>query len=128
MKNSLHACNYLSNLAKERQSCEKRVSHLSISLAVCPYCAWVAALFMLALCEVCVKIHLQDIHVCVQRLSCSAEYAVFLRCLTWLTEIHASLVLKARHLGGSAFCNFYRLGVPEQALGGSPRLWGCCKR
>ena len=29
-----------------------------------------------------------------------------------------SLVLKARHLGGSAFCNFYRLGVPEQALGG----------
>ena len=29
-----------------------------------------------------------------------------------------SLVLKARHLGGSAFCNFYSLGVPEQALCG----------
>ena len=29
-----------------------------------------------------------------------------------------SLVLKARHLGGSAFCNFYRLEVSEQALGG----------
>ena len=31
-----------------------------------------------------------------------------------------SLVLMARHLSGSAFCNsfFYRLGVPEQALGG----------
>ena len=29
-----------------------------------------------------------------------------------------TLVLKARHFGGSAFCNFYRLGVPEQALGG----------
>ena len=28
------------------------------------------------------------------------------------------LILKARHLGGSAFCNFYRLGVPEQALDG----------
>ena len=28
-----------------------------------------------------------------------------------------SLVLKTRHLGGSAFC---RLGVPEQALGGIP--------
>ena len=27
------------------------------------------------------------------------------------------LVLKARHLSSSAFCNFYRLGVPEQALG-----------
>ena len=31
-----------------------------------------------------------------------------------------SLVLKARHLGGSAFCNFYSLEVPEQALGGIP--------
>ena len=33
------------------------------------------------------------------------------------------LVLKGRHLSGSAFCNFYRLGVPEQAqqaLGGVP--------
>ena len=35
-----------------------------------------------------------------------------------------SLVLKARHLGGSAFCNFYRLGVPEQALGGIPLSFG----
>ena len=32
------------------------------------------------------------------------------------------LVLNARHLGGSAFCNFYRLGVPEQALGVIPLL------
>ena len=31
-------------------------------------------------------------------------------------NVHPSLVLKARHLGGSAFCNFHRLGVPEQAL------------
>ena len=31
-----------------------------------------------------------------------------------------SLVLNARHLGGSAFCNFYRLGVPEHALGVIP--------
>ena len=31
---------------------------------------------------------------------------------------------KARHLGGSAFCNFYRLGVPEQALGGIPLGFG----
>ena len=30
------------------------------------------------------------------------------------------LVLKARHLGGSAFCTFIGLGVPEQALGGIP--------
>ena len=29
-----------------------------------------------------------------------------------------SLVLKARYVGGSAFCNFYRLGVPQQELGG----------
>ena len=28
------------------------------------------------------------------------------------------------HLGGSAFCNFYRLGVPEQALGGIPLGFG----
>ena len=31
-----------------------------------------------------------------------------------------SLVLKDRYLGGSAFCNFYRLEVSEQALGGIP--------
>ena len=35
-----------------------------------------------------------------------------------------SLVLKARYPGGSAFCNFYRLGVPEQALGGIPLSFG----
>ena len=35
-----------------------------------------------------------------------------------------SLVPKARHLGGSAFCNFYRLGVSEQALGGIPLGFG----
>ena len=35
-----------------------------------------------------------------------------------------SLVLKARHLGGFAFCDFYRLGVPEQALGGFPLALG----
>ena len=34
------------------------------------------------------------------------------------------LVLKARHLGGSAFCNFHRLGVPEQALGEIPLGFG----
>ena len=28
------------------------------------------------------------------------------------------LFLKARHLCGSTFCGFHRLGVPEQALGG----------
>ena len=34
-----------------------------------------------------------------------------------------SLVLKARHLGGCAYCDFLRLGVPEQAVGGT--LLGC---
>ena len=34
------------------------------------------------------------------------------------------LVLKARHLGGFAFCNFHRLEVPEQALGGIPPGFG----
>ena len=34
------------------------------------------------------------------------------------------LVLKARHLSASVFCNFYRLGVPEQALGGIPLSFG----
>ena len=34
-----------------------------------------------------------------------------------------SLALKARHLGGSAFCNFYRLGVPEQALCAIPLVF-----
>ena len=34
------------------------------------------------------------------------------------------LVLKARHLGGSAFCNVDRLGVPEQALSGIPLDFG----
>ena len=35
-----------------------------------------------------------------------------------------SLVLKARHLSGFAFCNFYRLEVSEQALGGIPLGFG----
>ena len=35
-----------------------------------------------------------------------------------------SLVFKAKHLGGSAFCNFYRLEVSEQALGGIPPGFG----
>ena len=35
-----------------------------------------------------------------------------------------SLVVKARHLGGSAFCNFYGLRVPKQALGGIPLGFG----
>ena len=34
------------------------------------------------------------------------------------------LVLKARHLGGSTFCNVDRLGVPKQALGGIPLDFG----
>ena len=34
------------------------------------------------------------------------------------------LVLKARHLGGSASCNVDRLGVPKQALGGIPLDFG----
>ena len=34
------------------------------------------------------------------------------------------LVLKARHLNGSAFCNFYRLEVSEQALGVIPLGFG----
>ena len=37
-----------------------------------------------------------------------------------LLASNETLALKARHLGGSAFCNFYRLGVPEQALGWIP--------
>ena len=35
-----------------------------------------------------------------------------------------SLVLKARLLSGSAFCNFRRLGMPEQGLGGIPLGFG----
>ena len=35
-----------------------------------------------------------------------------------------SLVFKARHLSGSAFCNVYRLGVSEQAVGGIPQGFG----
>ena len=35
-----------------------------------------------------------------------------------------SLVLKARHLGGSTFCNFCGLKVSEQALGGIPLGFG----
>ena len=35
-----------------------------------------------------------------------------------------SLVFKAKHLGGSAFCNFYRLEVSKQALGGIPPGFG----
>ena len=31
-----------------------------------------------------------------------------------LPSLH--VVVKARHLSSSAFCNFHRLGVPEQAL------------
>ena len=34
----------------------------------------------------------------------------------YFTLSSSSLVLKARHLGGSAFNSFHRLGVPEQAL------------
>ena len=36
----------------------------------------------------------------------------------------AFVVLKARHLGGSAFCSFHRLGEPEQALGRIPLGFG----
>ena len=35
-----------------------------------------------------------------------------------------SMFLNARHLCGSPFGNFYRLGVPEQALGGIPLDFG----
>ena len=44
--------------------------------------------------------------------------------------IHAvsSLALKARHLGGSSFCNFRRLEVPVQALGEIPLRFGIDKR
>ena len=35
-----------------------------------------------------------------------------------------SIFLKARHHGGSAFCNFRLTGVPEQALGGIPVGFG----
>ena len=34
------------------------------------------------------------------------------------------LVLEARHLGGSAFCNLHWLGVLEQALGEIPLGFG----
>ena len=37
-----------------------------------------------------------------------------------LTYMYHPLVLKARHLSGSTSCNFHRLEVPEQALGGIP--------
>ena len=44
----------------------------------------------------------------------------------WLPTYHnlPSLVLKAGHLSGSAFWNFYGLEVPEQALGEIPLGFG----
>ena len=42
-----------------------------------------------------------------------------------MSDVHVlSLILKARHLVGSAFCKFYELRVPEQALGGIPLGFG----
>ena len=41
-------------------------------------------------------------------------------CVSEFAVDRPSLVLKARHLGGSALCNFHRLGVPEQPPGGIP--------
>ena len=40
----------------------------------------------------------------------------------WINELFnlPSLVLKARHLSGSAFCKSMYIGVPEQALGWLP--------
>ena len=35
-----------------------------------------------------------------------------------LSCVRTIFSLKARSLSGSAFCNFRRLGVPEQSLGG----------
>ena len=40
------------------------------------------------------------------------------------TQNLLSILLKARHLGGSAFCDFYRLEVPERVLGGIPLGFG----
>ena len=37
-----------------------------------------------------------------------------------------SMVVRAGHPGGSAFCRFYRLEVSEQALGGI--IWYCYRR
>ena len=36
------------------------------------------------------------------------------------SDKHGMHSSKARHLGGSAYCNFQRLEVPEQTLGGIP--------
>ena len=44
--------------------------------------------------------------------------------LQTLPAIPSSLLLKARDFGGSAFCNFHRLGVPEQALREIPLGFG----
>ena len=43
---------------------------------------------------------------------------------TWSLCLPFLVLPKARHLGDSAFCNFYRLGGPEQALGGIPLGFG----
>lgn len=64
VKNSLHACSYSSNLTKERQSCEKCVSHWSLCLALCPYCAWVTAFLMLTVYVIHVMVHPQNMHIC----------------------------------------------------------------
>ena len=48
----------------------------------------------------------------------------FSQVLSKVYVVRPSLPLKARHLGGSAFCNFYGLGVPEQALCGIPLGFG----
>ena len=38
------------------------------------------------------------------------------------------ILFKARHLGGSAFCKFYRLRVSEQALSWIPLSFcNCCE-
>ena len=42
---------------------------------------------------------------------------------TTAIEYMTPLVLKARHLSGSAFCMSIYIGVPEQALGWLPLDW-----
>ena len=56
-------------------------------------------------------------HACVCVCVCVCLIIFFIR-------LQKHTVLKARHFGGSAFCNVNRLGVPEQALSGIPIDFG----
>ena len=52
--------------------------------------------------------------------TCTCELVMFYSAVTH----NHPFVFKARHFSGSAFCNFHRLGVPKQTLGGNALGFG----